>query len=81
MKNTDFLSQNINWNETGDVFFPYEADVDGKRLSIRINDFPEEHLYTLLVDGEEVCDFDDWLENWNRNSEENYFEEAEALAR
>lgn len=81
MKNTDFLSQNINWNETGDAFFPYEAVVDGKELSIRINDFPEEHLYTLLVDGEEVCNFDDWLENWNRNSEENYYEEAETLAR
>lgn len=76
MKNTDYLSQNISWEETGNAFFPYEANVDGKHLSIRLNDFPEESLYTLIVDGEEVCDFDDWLDNWQRDAEENHYEKA-----
>jgi hypothetical protein len=35
-------------------------------MTIRVNDFPAEPLYTLLVDGEEVEDLEDWPEAWTR---------------
>ena len=44
----------------------FEADVDGARWSIRLNDFPDEPLYSLLINGDEVMHFDDWPEIWIR---------------
>jgi hypothetical protein len=35
-------------------------------LLVRVNDFPEEQLYTLFVNGNEVGNFDDWPEQWVR---------------
>ncbi len=45
---------------------PYEAEVDGRRWTVRVNDFPAEPLYTLLVDGEPVEDLDGWPPAWRR---------------
>ena len=30
---------------------PFEAIVDGRRYTLRVNDFPAEAFYTLFVDG------------------------------
>jgi len=35
-------------------------------FQLRINDFPEEQLYTLIIDNEIILDFDDWPKNWER---------------
>ncbi|MBA3540911.1 MAG: hypothetical protein H0T79_14965 [Deltaproteobacteria bacterium] len=56
----------IAWDHTGDGVVPYRATIDGRVHEIRINDFPAEPLYTLLVDGEEVEDLDDWPVAWTR---------------
>jgi hypothetical protein len=42
----------------------FTAAVDGKIWTIRLNDFPDEPLYTLLIDGFEIIHFDDWPEWW-----------------
>ena len=42
----------------------FEARVDDHRWLIRLNDFPDEPLYTLLVDGGEVVHFDEWPQIW-----------------
>ena len=57
-------SSALQWESTGDGEVPYRALVDGRALSIRVNDFPAEPLYTLLVDGHEVEDLDDWPSAW-----------------
>jgi hypothetical protein len=54
----------VEWKHTGSGEFPYTADVRGQRFTIRINDFPAEPLYTLISDGVELQDLDDWPAAW-----------------
>jgi hypothetical protein len=61
----DHLQAEISWNQTGDPVRPYHASVAGASWTIRVNDFPEEHLYTLLIDGQEFESFDDWPACWS----------------
>ncbi len=56
----------IAWHKTGDAEFPFRARVAGKSLTIRLNDFPDEPLYTLLADGVELRHFDDWPAKWQK---------------
>jgi len=42
----------------------FEAMVDHHSWSIRINDFPDEPLYSLIVDGGELIHFDEWPQVW-----------------
>jgi len=58
--------ENITWEETADPEYPYRAQVNQDNYLIRLNDFPAESLYTLIVNGEEVEDIDDWPESWVR---------------
>ncbi len=56
----------IQWIATGDEIAPYRAFVNGEKWVIRINDFPAEHLYSLIVDEREMEHFDDWPSSWLR---------------
>jgi hypothetical protein len=60
------LATPIVWEETGGGEFPYRATLAGQTLTIRINDFPAEPLYTLLIEGKEVEDLEDWPSAWVR---------------
>lgn len=62
------LEQAIEWEATGDGEFPYAANLDGHRHTVRINDFPAEPLYTLLVEDQVLTDLDDWPTPWRRPS-------------
>lgn len=59
MKIHDYLFKTIKWNATGDAEFPYSAMLEGKSARIRLNDFPGDNLYTLIV-GEAEVEFDNW---------------------
>ncbi len=63
---SDLTSVAVVWSHTGDGEFPYEADVHGRRFTIRVNDFPAEPLYTLIADGRELLDLEDWPSRWVR---------------
>jgi len=63
MKINDYLSRSIKWKATGDAEFPYTTTIEGQSVRIRLNDFPAESLYTLLVAGAEF-DFDAWPAAW-----------------
>ena len=41
-------------------------ECEGEQCLIRINDFPDDHLYTLIVNDREVAHFDDWPLCWTR---------------
>ncbi|MBL8191377.1 MAG: hypothetical protein JNK38_25395 [Acidobacteria bacterium] len=60
----EYLDMNVVWRKNFDSDYPFAAIIDGEQCLIRLNDFPEEHLYTLLVDGVAVADFDDWPVTW-----------------
>lgn len=55
-----YLGDNVVWRKGKDPEYPYVADFEGKECRIRLNNFPKEKLYTLIVDGEEIANFDDW---------------------
>jgi len=54
------------WNATGDLDVPWGAEVDGESWQVRLNDFPDELMYSLLVGGGVVGDFHDWPKTWKR---------------
>ena len=56
----------IHWEHTGDGEYPYRAQIKGKTFIIRVNDFPEEPIYTLLAEGKEIEDLEDWPPAWVR---------------
>ncbi|MBA3708768.1 MAG: hypothetical protein H0W83_08125 [Planctomycetes bacterium] len=58
------FAQQIAWAKTGDPEFPYSAVVDGRKYKLRVNDFPEEHMYTLLIDDQRSLDFTSWPPAW-----------------
>ncbi len=66
IKAQNYLAESIGWRRNGDPLHPYVADFDGEKCVIRLNDFPDEHLYTLIVADVEVADFSDWPEQWMR---------------
>ena len=63
---SDALEAQVDWSRTGDPEFPFEASIASRSWRIRINDFPEQPLFTLLVDGTEVGDIEEWPEPWSR---------------
>jgi uncharacterized protein YjaG (DUF416 family) len=62
----DKLARALSWKSTGDASYPWAAEVDGNIWRIRINDFPDELMYSLIIDGENAGDFHDWPEIWQR---------------
>ncbi|MGH9803027.1 MAG: hypothetical protein ACRD82_21895 [Blastocatellia bacterium] len=60
----EYLDMNVVWKKSADPEYPYSAMIEGEKCLIRLNDFPDEHLYTLLANGIAVADFDDWPAAW-----------------
>jgi len=60
------LARAVAWAPTDDVYFPWSAQVDGAPWRVRINDFPDEPMYSLEIDGDIVGDFNDWPVQWTR---------------
>lgn len=63
------LARELSWRSTGDPIYPWAAEVDGNSWRIRINDFPDELMYSLVVGSENAGDFHDWPETWQRTSD------------
>ncbi len=59
-------TQRVTWQRTADANFPLAARVGEQRWVLRVNDFPDEPLYTLFVDGRKVMDVEDWPSGWTR---------------
>jgi hypothetical protein len=50
----------------------YHSDVDGHRWRIRLNDFPDEPMFSLIIDGAEVIHFNDWPSEWGRRPQSDW---------
>ncbi len=62
------LGRAVAWTTTADLDHPWAAEVAGERWQVRLNDFPDEIMYSLLVNGELLGDFHDWPETWQRDT-------------
>lgn len=62
----ELVRTTIAWRETADVDWPYEATHAEHRLRLRLNDFPDEPLFSLFVGDVHLADFDDWPPSWKR---------------
>jgi hypothetical protein len=63
---SELFGRFIAWEHTNDPGSPYQADLDGRSLVLRVNDFPAQPIYTLVVDGVDLVDLDDWPDAWRR---------------
>ena len=60
------LARRVEWTRARDSHMPWSTEMDGQRWQVRLNDFPDEPMYSLLVDGAEQGSFHDWPETWKR---------------
>jgi hypothetical protein len=63
----DDLARPVNWIATGNLEVPWTTEVDGTLWQVRLNDFPDEVMYSLLIDGEIVGNFHNWPKTWERD--------------
>jgi hypothetical protein len=67
VEDVKLVAQKINWQHSNDSFHPYEATVDGNELKLRINsDYPETDLYTVLKNGKEIEEINNFPATWTR---------------
>lgn len=60
------FATHITWSPTQDKLLPYEATLDQLILVIQVNDFPAEALFSLIINGCTIIDFNDWPATWTR---------------
>ena len=60
------MAREVVWSASGDPQHPWSAQVDGEAWQIRIGDFPDDYLYSLVVNGVVVGPFHDWPDRWTR---------------
>lgn len=61
-----FLEAPVSWHTTWSVFVPFQANVGEDVWVLRLNEFPEEPLYTLFIEGRAIGSLDDWPTAWNK---------------
>lgn len=56
----------ITWTKTKSAEYPYTAEVGGNKVTLKMNDFPEEPLATVIDKaGTPVMHTNDMLSNWH----------------
>jgi hypothetical protein len=63
MKINDLLLRKIEWIQTGEEKWLLHADVDGRSIHLRLNDFPEENICTVFI-GEGSYDLESLPSAW-----------------
>jgi len=61
-----YLAQPLDWASTNNLNMPWTRVVDGDTWHVRLNDFPDEIMYSLLINGKLIGHFHDWPKIWRR---------------
>lgn len=61
------LARPLNWVTTENPEIPWALVVAGESWEVRLNDFPDEIMYSLLTNGKVVGNFHDWPKVWRRD--------------
>jgi uncharacterized protein YjaG (DUF416 family) len=61
------LTRALSWRDTDDVNYPWTTEVDGETWRIALNDFPDDVMYTLIVDDKVIGKFQEWPQTWVRD--------------
>lgn len=59
MRTKNYLAKNIVWKRTTDPHLSFAVEFEDKKCAIKLNNFPDQHLYTLIPDGKEDIGIDD----------------------
>jgi hypothetical protein len=64
----EHCARKLTWKRTDDLDHPWaRREVDGQDWQVRLNDFPDDVMYSLVIGGTTVSDFHDWPETWQRD--------------
>jgi hypothetical protein len=63
---TAYFRVRVKFGPTENAEFPLRAVVENQTWVIRVNDFPVQDMFTLIIDDEEIFDFNGWPHNWKR---------------
>lgn len=66
----DCLTRQMTWFSTNDPVAFWRTEAGPQIWTVRVNNFPEDHLYTLFINGHEIGDFDEWPIRWVRAREQ-----------
>jgi uncharacterized protein YjaG (DUF416 family) len=58
------LARSLTWTATGDVEHPWSTRVGREIWRVSLNDFPDDSMYTLLIDDRDAGSFHDWPQTW-----------------
>ncbi len=60
------LKRSIDWKISQIQTLICTAKIDQSTWMIRLNDFPDEPMYSLLINKKPVIHFNDWPDFWNK---------------
>lgn len=62
----ELIKEKIKWDFTKNGIYPYFFKKNNMELKIRVNEFPAEPAYTLIVNNKEITDLETWPKNWEK---------------
>jgi len=61
------LTGTLSWQATNEIDHPWSTDVSGEKWRVRLNDFPDEIMYTLVINDAVIGNFHEWPTSWRRD--------------
>ena len=65
----EITQQQVTWKPTGSKHAPWAADHEGHRIVACIGCFPDEYLYHIIQESDELGQMNDWPARWSREYE------------
>ena len=63
-RRAEFFNQDIQWRGTWNAEYPFRTYINGQTYRIRVNDWPDNPMFSFIENNKVIFDFDDWPNNW-----------------